>query len=412
MSDTKVISHLTVSGDSIVSGPVMPDPFIPNDSNIFPKFIHHIDHSCWELWQFDAVSANGDTAVSLSFYRDTRTLEKGGFHVDINAIWPDGSKWGTMLLFEESTVTSRGQPGIASEYKHEDAFVQSTMTGTWTSKTSKTVANFAIAEDLSFAIVTLHCPSSVTGTVHLTALGAQAGSKSIGADGRLPATDREGLLAPSIYYLFPMGPASASVDLTFTDPDLSPDSLRHVVCRENGAWGSIVRGWSALSFPQMLSDAYYVNAAVGPYMIQLIHILSSASAGGLPHTLARLYRDNKLVFAAQDALSAAGSDGELHGNEIVVKKVMAGDMGPQGIAAVFRDKNIGRNIELIEKGEAVNGRRWLFQARHRRAWWSEPTSAQGVNGPGKSGFIEIVSGGVEGEEDFQGPALAGQLQIP
>ncbi|KAL1875157.1 hypothetical protein Daus18300_003225 [Diaporthe australafricana] len=418
MSDEKLVSHLNISDDPTVSGPVTPDPFIPNDANIFPKFIHNIDRSCWELWQFDAVSAEDDTAVSFSFYRAPGNLEKGGFHVDINAIWPDGSKWATTLLFEESTVTSGGQPDIVFNHENQEASFQNVTTGIWRSTASKTSASFNIANDLSIATVRLDCPSRVTGTVHLTALrarGSSSSSNSTGADGRLPATEEEALLAPSIYYLFPMGPATAAIDLAFTEGPNgeSGAALKQIVARPgDGARGSIVRGWSVLSFPQMLSDAYYLNAAVGPYMLQLIRIESAASAGGQPHTLTRLYRDNKLVFAAQDVSHAtAGSGGEPRGNAVVVTKVMAGDPGPEGIAAAFRDKNIGRSIELIEKDGAARGRRWLFQVRHRRAWWSEPTSALGVAGPGKSGFIETVFGGLEGEEPFQGPGLAGQLQI-
>ncbi len=401
---SQFVSHLNTTGDSIVSGPVAVEPFVPGSANLFPKMVNHINDSAWELWQFDGFSADGETAVSVSFYRDTRGLEKGGFHIDINAIWPDGSKWGEMLFFPESIVTLEGA-----------SYTQGRVQGVWKSATAST--SFSIEANLSAATVLFSVPGRVTGTIEPRFMGIG------GHESRLPAAESAALLGPSVYYLFPMGPASATTDLAFGVVDKVNGTVhekRHSVGKDGGR-GSIVRGWSALAFPQMFTDAYYLNAVIGPYMLQLIRIISSAATGRKPHTIARLYRDDELVCAAQHSIDVLSLDENLLAEDTVaVDKVLRED---GGLAAAFCDKNTGYVIDLIERsgeGGTINfdharrhRKRWHFEAHHKLAWWSEPTSAPGPQGTGKSGFIEAVDGGLDGGEmTFKGAGLAGQLQLP
>ncbi|KAF2471752.1 uncharacterized protein BDR25DRAFT_333799 [Lindgomyces ingoldianus] len=377
MAMATFMSYLNIEGDSVVTGPVPLDPFLPNSANLFPKMINRINDSAWELWEFDAFSSDGETAVSVSFYRDARGIKEGGFHVDLNAIWPDGSKWGEELYFPESIITAEA--------------------------------------DLSSATVQFSVPERVNGTIELSSQGN-------GRESRLPGTEDSAKLGPAVYYMFPMGPADAKADLAFgvDDENGVVYERKLLVHADNGARGSMVRGWSAVAWPGIMTDAYYLSAVAGPYMLQLIRIVSSAATDFTPYVVARLYRNEKLLCAAQQLVDAQSSkNGVLAADAVVVEKVLEGD---RGLTGAFRDKNRGYVVEFVEGakgGMREEGKRWRFETSHKLAWWSEPTSAPGPQGTGKSGFIEAVFGGSgrhrfgdsDGEMTFEGAGVAGQLQL-
>ncbi|KZF23888.1 hypothetical protein L228DRAFT_238399 [Xylona heveae TC161] len=450
MAKTFVSSLNAADGsESIVPGasPVPVDPFLPNSANLFPKLVERINDAAWELWQFDGLSSDGETAVTISFYRDTRGLQDGGFHAELNALWPDGSKWGEKLYFTESVITAEGEAahngslrGVWQSQSQSQSQSHSQSPGEGGSTRSKTNSvSFDIAADLATARVTFSVPDRVEGTLELRALSrAPLGS-------RLAATEEAAKLGPSVYYLFPLGPAAVAADLVFSladetedeaaaaatsletngavNGDHKKDKKKTLILRpEDGARGGFVRGWSALAWPQIMTDAYYVCGTAGPYMLQVIRIESSAADGRKPHVVARLYRDGELVCAANQlgerhAQSQTENGGHGHNRDedvVVVDKLLDG--GEEGwLAGAFRDRNTGYAIEFIQ-GTKREGhqqqqqrKRWRFQARHRRPWWSDYTSDKGT---GKSGFLETILGGSDEEASFKGSAGAGQLQLP
>ncbi|KAJ5660075.1 hypothetical protein N7507_006526 [Penicillium longicatenatum] len=379
MSNT-FVSFFSLDGDSIVSGPVPVDPFVPDSGNIFPKMVNQINDAAWELWQFDGLAANGKTAVTVSFYRDTRTLTEGGFHAELNAIWPDGTSWGEKLFFEESVITSEG------DFSHTGK-----VHGVW--KSDAASVTFRIAADLSVATLQFSVPGRVTGTLELSSLSSRS-------DSRLPATDGAAKLGSSVHYIYPLGPCVSSADLVF---DAADDTNRRtlILKAENGDRGGFVRGWSSLAWPHFMTDAYYICGTAGPYMLQLIRIVSTAADDYKPSVVARLYHNTELVCAANQ-IAGIGAP-ELQEDAVVVEKVLDGERGLKG---AFRDKNVGYVIEFV-KGDA--GKKWRFETRHKVAWWSDYTSDQGT---GKSGFIEALFGGSQDGPKFEGFAGAGQLQLP
>ncbi|KAI1117109.1 hypothetical protein F5Y14DRAFT_448492 [Nemania sp. NC0429] len=391
------VSSLDFNRDAIVAGPVPVEPFVPSSANLFPKMTRCINDAAWELWEFEGFSANGEATVGVSFYRDARGIEERGFHADVNAIWPDGIKWSETLYFTESTIAAEGD-------SPHDGHVH----GVWKSMDGegRTIRgiSFNIEADHSSATVHFSVPNKVTGVIELRSSGADKES-------RLPGTEKEALLCPSVYYMFPMGPVTAKVDLTFTAVD---DDWERRLCihPSDGGEGGMVRGWSSRAWPQFMDDAYYVVARVGPYKLQLIRIVGSAGAGRRSSAVARLYRGDELLCAANQSIPDEPQEAEttpkLGGQDIVlIEKVPRGNDEQTGLAGAFRDKNIGYAIEFT----SAQQKRWRFDARHKRALWSEPTSAPGPECTGKSGWIEAVSGGAEGEM-FEGTGVGGQLQIP
>ena len=140
---------------------------------------------------------------------------------------------------------------------------------------------------------------------------------------------------------------------------------------EGGATGGMDRVWSPLSWGQVMTESYYLRAHVGTYAMQIMRIFSDMKSGNQPHTVARLYRDGKLICATQDVVDE--TDGE-----------------------VPRD--------------SPTGQRWTFDVRHERTFWNLPTSAPGPNATGNTGFIESLEGGSQGES-FNGVGTGGQCQL-
>lgn len=287
---TKFVSCLNIKSDAIVAAPVPVEPFVPSSANIFPKMTSHINDTAWELWEFEGFSANGEVTVGVSLYRDARGVEKGGFHAEINAIWPDGKKWSETLYFTESIITAEG-----------DSLNEGQVHGVWKStddegQTTRAIS-FSIGADQASAIVNFSVPNQVTGTIELRSSGAERKS-------RLPVSEEAALLCPSVYYMFPMGPVTADVDMTFSA--VADDAERKLCIRPNGGgdsgYGGMVRGWSSKAWPQFMDDAYYVVAKAGPYMLQLLRIVASATADHGSHVAARLYRGDELLCAANQVL--------------------------------------------------------------------------------------------------------------
>ncbi|TPX17554.1 uncharacterized protein E0L32_012147 [Thyridium curvatum] len=389
------VSFLDATGDSIVSGPVPVESFVPRSANLFPKMPNGINDEGWELWEFDGISADGETSVATSFYRDARSLEEGGFHVDVNAIWPDGTKWGGELYFAQSVISALG-----GDYPHDGQ-----LHGVWKSgKEGGASASFSISSDCSSAIVHFSSPGRVTGTIMIRALGDNLVS-------RLPETEGAALLSPSVHYLFPMGPAAATANLSFVMQDeasgTSASERQLTLDEDEAASGAMVRGWSCSAWPRFMIDAYYVCGKIGPYHLQLIRIVSTAADGHKSHVAARLYCGNELVCAANEAMDMATAETQdaPQRDTLVVDKVMDG----KGVAGAFLDKNTGYLIEFRQGGGWRSRKRWHFELSHKRAWWSDYTSDRGT---GKSGFIETIRGGSDGEIGYQGVGGGGQLQLP
>lgn len=122
------------------------------------------------------------------------------------------------------------------------------------------------------------------------------------------------------------------------------------------------RVWSPLTWPQIMTESYYLRAHVGPYAMQVMRIFSDIESGNKPYTVARLSRDGKLLCAAQRVVDP--EEHEVSKDSFIVSKVY-GDANALGLTGAFRDRNTGYVVQFIQGG--VDGKRWQFQVRHDRA---------------------------------------------
>ncbi|KAH6867728.1 hypothetical protein B0T10DRAFT_596942 [Thelonectria olida] len=369
------VSQFHIDG-SIASGPVRVSPFIPNSGNVFPKFVAAIPKTAWELWYFDGISKEDQSAIVIGITRNAEGLKLGGFKVQVFGVWPDESTWHRDLYFPESTITTG-----------EDGHV----TGVWSTPTERSSISFTVSRDLSKAALTFAVPGVVTGTMQLKSLPGDTG------------LDTNPELGPSVHYVRPIGRASVKADMSFYSSDITaPRKL----LLGSSANGGMDRVWSPLTWPQIMTESYYLRAQVGPYAMHIMRIFSEAESGEKPYTVARLYHEGKMVCAAQQVVDSGEQNVS---NDSIILSKLHGVSSDTGITGGYRDKNTGYSLEFIQRG--MNGQRWRFQVRHERIIWNMPTSAPGPNATGNTGFVESVVGGLDGEA-HRGIGTGGQCQLP
>lgn len=378
MADS-ITSHFKIDDNSIALGPVLPSPFVPNSGNTFPKFVETITETAWELWYFDGVSEVDRAAIVIGVTRNSEGRKHGGFKVQIFGIWPDETNWHRDLYFPESVVSTSGESGD--------------IRGVWRNPTKNSSISFLVSADCSQAKVTVDVPGVVEGSMSLGALPGDTGLN----------TRPE--LGSSVYYVRPIGRASVTADMAFYPPDNTNPRKLSLGFRGCSARGGMDRVWSLFSWSQIMTESYYLRGHVGPYAMQVMRILSNVESGNQPYAVARLYRDEKIVCAAQSVVSVGKC--EVLEDSLVVSKTYEGPSTP-GLTGAFRDKNDGYTIEFIQGG--INGQRWQFEVRHDRTLWNMPTSAPGPNATGNTGFVEVIVGGLAGEA-FSGIGTGGQCEL-
>lgn len=377
-------------GESITSEAVPGSDFIPDSGNLYPKWPEKFNKSAVEVWLFDAIAADGKTAFTVSFVHDVLAAP-AGFRIQVNAIWADGTKWSNPLIFPESVITSEG-PDLG----------RGRVVGVWrTDKDDNSRVGFEVDADLSTAVVTFDIAGKITGTLTHKSLGYSC----------LPQTAKEAQMAPDAYWMRPIAIADATVDITFywVAPEGETTSRWMVIDKDQRATGGVDRSWEPMPWTKVMTDSYFLRAKAGPYVIQVMRLVGRPEQNHELYATARLCRDGKLVCAPLRVLHANNNNtaDKAEDDAIVVEKLYEGE----GVAAVFRDKNVGCRIEFRSGGP--DGQRWSFKARHHRAWWSKPSSPPGPKATGHAGFVVSVAGGPIGSvESFQGWGIAGQVDMP
>ncbi|CZR48702.1 uncharacterized protein FPRO_03977 [Fusarium proliferatum ET1] len=369
----KIMSRLNIE-TAISPEAVSPSPYIPGSGNVFPKFVDAISQTGWELWYFDGVSKDDQSAISVGINRSAEGLKHGGFKVQIFTVWPDGHTWHRDLYFPESIVTS------------EDGNI----TGLWEDTASGGKVSFSVTRDYSFTVLAFSVPGVVDGTMQLEALPGDSG------------LDTDPQVGPHVPYVRPMGRASVKAELSLSSEDSSTSEQFILGPSANGGMDRV---WTLYSWAHFMTESYYLRAQVGPYAMQIMRIFSDRESGCKPYTMARLYRDDKLVCAANQVLTYEEQD--FSQDSLILSKRY--DASTEDVVTgAYRDKNIGYVVEFVAKG--TGGQRWMFQVDHERIFWNYPTSAPGPEGTGNTGFVESVIGGAD-EEAFIGVGTGGQCQL-
>ncbi|KAI3319166.1 hypothetical protein HD806DRAFT_295441 [Xylariaceae sp. AK1471] len=378
------ISRFNINGDSVAVGPIQAYPPTLKSGNLFPKYPHAINDTAWELWYFDGVSKRDEAAIVIDFSRHAESQDRGGFKVQVLGIWPDGKTWHRDLYFPESIVETSQDTG--------------TVLGVWQDTSNGSSISFLVDADCSYAKIDVLVPGLVSGSMSLTCLPGDTGLDT--------ATE----LGPSVHYMRPIGRAAVNATLTFESMSgEGHGTISSLSLSDQDSTGGMDRVWSLLSWPQIMTESYYLRGQAGSYAMQVMRIIPAPGQEAMPWTVARLYCDGTLVCAAQDVIATADKN-QSHPvvDSLVISKTYGGDGSGPVLTGTFRDRNIGYTVEFIQGGES--GKRWCFDVRHARTFWNMPTSAPGPNGTGNTGFVEHIKGGLEGEQ-YQGVALGGQCEL-
>lgn len=373
------LSHFTIDGPFVELGSAPATTFHPGLGNIWPKFPTSISKSSWELWYFDGFSEEDRSAIVVGVNRSAEGRKHGGFKVQIFAIWPDKTTWHRDLYFPESLIlTERGSGDVL---------------GLWQDASKTSSISFRVPEDQSRAELIFSVPNVVQGSMCLTTLPGDTGLYSR-AD-----------MGPVACHMRPIARVSVTADITIHVEGSAPP--RQLTLGPSGcvARGGVDRSWTALSWPQFMTESYFLHAVAGPYSMQIMYIVSDVAGGTIPYTTSRLYHEGNLVCVAQTVVDIA-SDNVLQDSLVLSKRY--GEPGTSWLTGAFRDQNIGYDVEFVQGGE--NAQRWKFRVRHDRALWNKRTSAPGPNSTGNSGFVEAVVGGMV-DREYHGVGTGGQCEL-
>ncbi|KAK3299489.1 uncharacterized protein B0H64DRAFT_472610 [Chaetomium fimeti] len=384
-----------LQGDQFLADtPIPGTAVLPDSANLFPKWPEKLSPTAVETWLFDAMAEDGSAAFTVSFFRDG-SQAPASFRAAINAAWADGTVWSQHLVVPVSVVTSEG-PDVA----------HGRITGAWRTEESqddncRTSATFDVATDLSTTTVTFDAPGRITGNLTQRSLGYAT----------LPKTDREAEVAPGAYWMRPIAMADATVDLTFhiddpTNPDKKTEK-RMLLGPKQRAFGGMDRSWLPMVWGKEATDALFVRAKAGPYVMAMMRLVSKAHKYYQTTVNAALYRDGKLVSYALRSLPPDRRDAVATADAVRTEKLHEG----AGLPAKFRDKNVGYRLDFRSAGPERE--RWWFDLRHHQAWWAKPTSRPGPDGTGNSGFVVEVTGGLVGSnESVHGWGMSGEVELP
>lgn len=386
-------TSLLQGNEFLADTPIPGSAVLPNSGNLFPKWAEKLSPTAVETWLFDATAEDGSAAFTVSFFRDG-SQAPASFRAAINAAWGDGTVWSQHLVVPVSVVTSDG-PDVA----------HGRVSGVWRTEDSqddaaRTTASFDVAADLSTTTVTFDRPGRITGNLTHRSLGYPT----------LPKTDREAEVAPGAYWFRPIAMADATVDLTFhIDDPANPGKTtekRMLIGPEQRAYGGMDRSWLPMVWAKEATDALFVRAKAGPYVMAVMRLVSKPHKYYQTTVNAALYRDGKLVSNALRSLPPDRRDTVATADAVRTEKLYEGE----GLVAKYRDKNVGYRLEFRSAGPGRE--KWSFDLRHHQAWWAKPTSRPGPDGTGNSGFIVNVTGGLVGsDESAHGWGMTGEVEL-
>ncbi|KAK3181751.1 hypothetical protein K4F52_006967 [Lecanicillium sp. MT-2017a] len=218
-------------------------------------------------------------------------------------------------------------------------------------------------------------------------------------------------MAATLFNTRPVAHASAVANLTFfMDNGQSERKLQ--LDTNHKAIGGLERLWSPLSFNKIVSEYLYVRAQAGPYCILAMEMTDKPERNRDISVSARLYYEGQLVCSPQNKCSSDKSGDTLHVERIYDQDATLTDATGdhmQNIRGVFKDGTIAHRLKF---SSAAANKTWCFELRHKRPWWSIPTSPPGPDATGLSGFIDAVTGGeIESCEQYHGIGRSGQAQM-
>lgn len=117
------------------------------------------------------------------------------------------------------------------------------------------------------------------------------------------------------------------------------------------ATGAVDRLWWPMPWTKVITDSSFLQAKVGPCVLQVMQLVGRLEQNNELYATARLNRDGKLVCGPLSALHANDSPVDEGDDDVIVgeKRYEGG-----GVTAVFRQKNVRCGMEF--RSRALTGR--------------------------------------------------------
>jgi len=352
------VSHMSAYG-SLTSGAV---PFFTSNSHhpLAPHFTSS-NASTGEQWEFDAISAGGDSGILIAFYRDPEFnfLGPGDLRINLDITFPNGTRASLIDYAEQSIIE----------------FCTTHTTGRWVREGA--VYKFRIAHNMSHALVTFDAPS-IRGTMEL-----QSTAKPRCADGSIwpPPADA---LAPydmvrGMYWMEPMPAALTAVDLQIMGSRLS---------FEDGIGGA-ERIWQSRTWFEMLKEYEFLRATVGPYAIS--YWASTADEGRegnllLSYSGVPIFSSSLRVNSTRNVTNTSTLE-----DHFVLSPAYGGDVR----SSVGGRTETGYDLVLLSPSRK---RQWSFHFEHKQILFEFNLG----RGAGGSSFMGPARGGERGGESHSG----------
>jgi hypothetical protein len=369
------------STDTVLDGPSelnnVAHPYFPTYKSL--------SKSTWELWIFDAVDAEANCAVTMSFFLEgPQILMKNlPLRATFQASMPNGSNIRAEDFARETISEIDEAAGVVRTKMLSDKFSEDNC-----SVTSE------VALDLSHATVTFDIPA-VKGTLKLKSTGQKR--SSVPHSGTGTGEEKQVEMAPTCYYVHSFPRAIAEADFTFPEAENGEGEEKGRSIKFEGYGGSDHTFMTAPT-QVIMDECSYIHGHVGPYSVNLMRIGSRPAGGEFKIKVTIVHDNDGVVFECISDDSPSLTD-----DSVVLRLSQGGN-----VRGNFSDTSTGYKLDCLSP---KNGKHWKFDIAHNKLWWSMPTAPPPAK-TGNNGFVSLIKGGeVEGEQ-YSGSATTGHVQLP
>lgn len=323
----------TLTGFQSATGPVKIDtsPLTPFNT---PR-ISALNQTAWEYWYFDTVSSTDKSSLAIAFFRDPNlaVFKQGNLRVSIDATFPNGTSFNTMVFVNQSTVTTCPKQTI----------------GVWNTTSRGIEFSFVTSSDLKTAKIVVKTPQ-VQGTFSIKA----SAPPLYPAGENYPSARANMALAPLTYWDMPIPGGNAHSDLTISGTSF----------KINGP-GSSVRNWAPYIWESLSKKWYWTHQDVGPYTVVYWQFVSAFD--GKTYTTGWLSKDGKIIFKTRN--------GSKNKNGYATSRLLY--KTGANVHGRFADKNTGMVLDFFgpEKGHGGKSQHWHFEFTHTTINFEVPTQS-------------------------------------
>lgn len=352
----------SVAGDTFPSTTVtgnVPVPTSSSDSPFDGPKIGAVNSTAFDWWYFDAVSHQGDSQITIVFYRAAGLFDDpvpSVNYIEVTITFPNGTSFDTFFFGTTSEVTTNGEGA----------------SGNW----DGTGASFEGKADLSKYTIQIQ-NDVVMGHLTIESIAPAHYPDGSGAG----ASDTSTTVSPGLQWdnAIPAGKANCH----FT--------VYGEVFEFYDGVGYHDKNWGGLSITETITSWYWGHATLGPFSLVWFDLISSVT--GTRYSSTYLVKHGKVLLAGQATPYSASSD--------------FGIVVPYGNGTTYPPANSQQPAGFLINFIGNDGRIWSFLTQNVAV--ALDTSEGGLDGYTR--WCGIVTGGEVGGEVASGSGVWEWLRL-